>query len=379
LIPFDISKLQSEVWANLARSYESGRIAGTYLFHGREGVGRWALAISLAALLNCEKPNKSDGEKASLMPCGRCRTCRSIFSLNFEGFYFALPIPPHKSFDEAIELTAEVLNLKRTEPFKILAPSANANIPIAVARDIKKRLSLKASADTVRLVLFYQMEKMLPASADALLKLIEEPPDNTVIVLAARKPESLLPTIQSRALKVRLKRIPENAIENYLKEKYGLSGKKAALSARLCDGSLGSAIEMAKASEEEDSSQRAVGFLLFKSLLSDSSPEVVSHIGDFLGPRDKGQAENLLTLWQSLVRDCANYAVSGDEKEVINIDFLSEIKKLAGYFAGHQLSFQMVDNIKITLADLQRNVHIHGALAALALRVKANMSGRARR
>ena len=136
---------------------------------------------------------------------------------------------------------------------------------------------------------------------------------------------------------------------------------------------------MAKVSEEENSSQRAVGFLLFKSLLNDSSPEVVSHIADFLGPRDKGQAENLLNLWQSLTRDCANYAVSGSEEEIINVDFLSEIKKLAGYFAGRQLSFRMVDNIKIALADLQRNVHIHGALAALALRVKANMSGRARR
>lgn len=379
MTPFDISKLQSKAWANLAKSYESGRVAGTYLFHGREGVGRWALAISLAALLNCEKPNRSDGEKAPLLPCGRCRACRNIFSLNFEGFYFALPIPPHKSFDEAIELTTEVLSLKRAEPFKILAPSANTNIPIAVARDIKKRLSRKASAGTVRLVLFYQMEKMLPASADALLKLIEEPPDNTVIVLIARRPESLLPTIQSRALKVRLSRVPENAIENYLTEKYGLSDKKAALPARLCDGSLGSAIEMTKAHQEEDSSQRAVGFLLFKSLLSDSSPEVVSHIADFLGPRDKGQAENLLVLWQSLTRDCANYAISVNEEEVINIDFLSEIKKLAGCFAGSQLSFRMVDNIKIALADMQRNVHIHGALAALALRVKANMSGRARR
>ena len=379
MTPFDISRLQSKVWANLARSYESGRVAGTYLLHGREGVGRWALAISLAALLNCERPTRGNGEKAPLAPCGRCRPCRNIFSLNFEGLYFALPIPPHKSFDEAIELTTEVISLKRAEPFRILAPSANTNIPIAVARDVKRRLSRRASAGTVRLVLFYQMEKMLPASADALLKLIEEPPDDTVIVLTARRPQTLLPTIQSRACKVRLNRVPEDAIESYLAEKYGLSGRKAALPARLCDGSLGAAIEITEAPKEEDSSRRAVAFLRFKSLLSDSSPEVVSHIADFVGPRDKGQAENLLALWQSLTRDCANYAISGREEEIINVDFLSEIKKLAGCFGGNQLSFRMVDNIKIALADLQRNVHIHGALAALALRVKANISGRARR
>ncbi len=373
MIPFDISKLQSRAWSNLVTSYQSGRVAGTYLFHGREGVGRWALAISLAALLNCEKLNRNDAEKSPLLPCGDCRTCRNVFSLNFEGLYFALPIPPHRSSDEAIELTAEVLNLKRAEPLKILTPAANTNIPIAVARDIKRQLSRKASTGMIRLVLFYQMEKMMPASADALLKLIEEPPDRTVIVLTAQRPESLPPTIQSRARRVRLNRVPQQAIECYLTEKYRLSGEKAALQARLCDGSLGSAIEMAETSDEEDASHRAVGFLLFKSLLCDSSPEVVSHMADFLAPRDNGQAEKLLVLWQSLTRDCTNYAISGSDEEVINVDFLSEIRKLAGSFGGGELSFRMVENIKIALADLRRNVHIHGALAALALRVKANL------
>jgi len=362
----------------LAKSFESGRITGTYLFYGCEGVGRWGLAVSLAALLNCENPEKSDSENAPLAPCKRCRTCRNIFSLNFEGLHFALPIPPHKSFDEAIELTAEVLNLKRTEPFKILASSANTNIPIAIARDIKKRLSRKSTTGVIRLVLFYQMEKMLAASADALLKLIEEPPGDTIIVLIAQRPESLLPTIQSRARKIRLHKIPKNAIESYLVEKYSLAKKRSMLLAHLSGGSLGSAIDMIETPGQEDSSQRAVGFLLFKSLLSDPSPEVLSHIADFIGPRDKGQAESLLALWQSLIRYCASYAISGNEDEIINIDFRSEITKLADFFASSQFSQRMVDNIKITLADLQRNVHIHGALMALTLRIKSNISSQAR-
>ncbi len=373
-----MTQFQSRAWSTLAKAYESGRIGGTYLFHGREGVGHWALTISLAALLNCEKPRRSDGEKSPLVPCGQCRRCRSIFSLNFEELHFALPIPPHKSFDEAIELTVEVLNLKRAEPFMMLASSASTNIPIAQARNIKKRLSRRTVKGTVRVVLFYQMEKMLAASADALLKLIEEPPDDTVIVLTARRPESLLPTIQSRARKIRLNRVPESAMKDYLTERYSLSDKRATLLARLSDGSLGSAIEMIEASpDEEDSSRRAVGFLLFKSLLSEPSPEVVSRIADFVGPRDRAQAESLLALWQSLVCDCSHYALSSNEDEIVNIDFLSDIKKLAGYFVGNQLPLRMADSIKIALADLQRNVHIHGALAALTLRVKSDISGRA--
>lgn len=299
-----------------------------------------------------------------------------VFSLNFESLYYALPIPPHKNFDEAIELTSEILQIKRAEPFRILSSAANTNIPIAVAREIKKSLSRKATERTTRVVLFHQMERMLAASADALLKLIEEPPKDTVIILTAERPESLLPTIQSRAQKVRLGRVPEDAVVGYLTEKYGLSEKRAKLLARISQGSLGRAIDMIEASEEEDSSRRAVGFLLFKSLLLEPSPNVVAHMADLLSSRDRGEAEDLLELWQSLIRDCANYAVCSSEDKIVNIDFISELQKLADYFADPQLAFPMVENIKMTLADLRRNAHIQGALVALALRLKSNVPGR---
>ncbi|HWR83077.1 MAG TPA: hypothetical protein VN285_07230, partial [Candidatus Deferrimicrobium sp.] len=164
---FDITQFQPTAWTSLARSFEAGKVAGTYLVYGREGTGRWALAISLAALLNCEHPTRGGPPVEVLRPCGACRACRMIFGLNFEGLHFALPIPPHKSSDEAIDLTAKALDLKRGDPFRILSGSGNMNIPISLARDIKRRLSLKADTGVTRLVLFYQMERMLAASADA--------------------------------------------------------------------------------------------------------------------------------------------------------------------------------------------------------------------
>ncbi len=365
-------------WTILSRSYETGRVAGTYLFHGREGIGRWALSISLAALLNCFKPERSHGSNAPLTPCGKCENCRKVFSLNFEGLYYALPIAPHKNLDEAVELTNELLQIKRIEPFKILSSEASTTIPIAVAREIKKNLSRKASEGITRVVLFYQMEKMLPASGDALLKLIEEPPQDTVIILTTERPDSLLPTIQSRSQKVRLGPVPEKTAVNYLIEKYNLSETKARLLTRISQGSLGRAIDLMETSEDKDPSRRAVGFLLFKSLLTEPSPNVVSHMADMLGARDRGEAEDLLDLWQSLIRDCAHYAIDGREEEIVNIDFLAEIKKLSDSFIDPQLSFRMVENIKMTLADVRRNVHIQGALVALALRLKSNVLSRPR-
>ena len=368
MIPFNILNYQPAAWRTLARSFEADRLTGAYLFHGPEGTGHWALGISLAALVNCRKPEKS-GEML-LIPCGQCRSCRNIYSLNFEGLHFALPIPPHKNFEEAIELTVKLLEIKRAEPFTIFSLAANTNIPIAMARDIKRQLSRRSTSDVKRIVIFYRMERMLSSSTDALLKLIEEPPADTIMILTARRPDSLLPTIQSRTRKIRLGRIPEEAIKNYLADKYNLTEKRAGLLARLADGSLGNALGMIEAPDDEELSQRAVGFLLFKSLLRESSPEVISRITDFLNPRDRGQTEALLTLWQSLTRDCSDYAVSGSEDGIVNIDFRSEIIKLSGNFSDNRLSRQIANNIKITLADLRRNVHIHGALTALVLRIK---------
>ncbi|MFQ6008430.1 MAG: ATP-binding protein, partial [Candidatus Zixiibacteriota bacterium] len=337
MTPFDISRFQNRAWKILARSFEARRIAGTYLFHGRDGVGRWALSLSFAALLNCENTRKEDAKNDYIAPCGVCRNCRKVFSLNFEGLYYALPIPPHKNLDEAVDLTNEILQIKRDEPFKILSSTTSTTIPIAVAREIKKKLSYRATERITRVVLFYQMERMLAASADALLKLIEEPPPDTVIILTAERPQSLLPTIQSRAQKVWLPRIPEEAIVFYLIEKYHLPEAKAKLLARISQGSLGRAIEMIGIPEQEDSSRRAVGLLLFKSLLLEPSPVVVAHMADLLSAKDRGEAEDLLQLWQSMIRDCTHYALTGSESDIVNIDFSAEIQKLSNYFADSKV------------------------------------------
>jgi DNA polymerase-3 subunit delta' len=369
----DIRRFQPKAWSILSRSFVAGKRPGTYLFYGRPGLGDWHLAISLAALYNCEHPVAIAEEDGLAVPCDQCRSCRQIAALNFEGLYFALPITSHKNADEAIELTAELLDEKRREPFKILSSSAFASIPVAVAREIKKQLAHKASAGVTRMVIFYQMEKMLASSADALLKLIEEPPADTVVVLTASKPESLLPTIRSRVWKIRLDRVSDDVVSRYLMGGYAASESRSLLAARVSEGSPGRAIEMLTSGEDDDSSRRAVGWLLFKSLMIDRSPDTLAHMAELLNVRDVGEAEELLGLWQSLLRDSVNYALTGDENNITNIDFAADIKKLAAQVSDPRVAAAMVDGIKNALADLRRNVHIQGSLMALALRLKAHL------
>jgi hypothetical protein len=354
----DIRHLQPKAWSLLARSVAAKRVAGTYLFSGKEGLGHWQLAVSFAALLNCSNRAEVDGVS---VPCGQCSSCHQIAGLNSGSLNIVVPIPSHKDIKEAIDLTNAALEYKRKEPFWILSSTSQLTVPIDMAREVKRRLSMKGDQEHTRVVLFYQMEKMLTASADALLKMIEEPPSDTVIILTAEKAETLLPTIRSRAQLIRLERIKPQLCAEYLVAHYGLSPEKALLYAQVTDGNLGRAVELAADGERDDVSQRATGFLLFKSLFVEPPPEAISRVLEFT--HDRGQAESLFLFWGSLIRDCANYAVSGDEEQIINRDYAVDIKKLS--------QPAMTDAIKNGLADMQRNVHIQPSVAALSLKLGA--------
>ena len=369
LTPSDNIIYNSRGWQIISRSFDLDRTGGTYLFYGPDGVGRWFTAISYAALLNCEEPAKNENQIT--IPCGQCRNCLNIFALSFESLKLILPIPPHENkLDKAIDLTNERLDIKRGEPFQILSASTSTNIPVAMAREVKKTLSLRAPKGHKRVVLFYQMEKMRTSSADALLKIIEEPPADTVMILVCHKPDSLLSTIQSRSMKIKLDKNRSEDIENYLLANYELSEKRASLVSRLSSGSVGRAIDMLGDDDDDTTSQRAVFFMLFKSLFIDEKADTLAHINEVLSLRDQSEIVELLRLWQLLIRDCSSYAVTLEENDITNIDFKPEIINLSRYFAGSTLGLSMIAEIKNTLADLRRNVHIQGALMALTLKIK---------
>ncbi len=347
-------------------------MASTYLFSGREGVGQWPLAVVFAALLNCEAPVKSEAPDCPVSPCGVCSRCRNILALNHQALSLIAPIPSHKNLEEAIEFTSAVLEEKRAEPYRILTSPTPTSIPIAMAREVKRALSRRGDPGLTRVVLFYRMDKMPAQSADALLKLIEEPPPDTVIILTAERSEALLPTIQSRSQRIRFERVPEEVAVRYLKEHYDVEADPARLAVRISEGVLGRAIELATSSDDGES-RRAVGFLLFKSLVLDDNPDTVGHLMDLMDMRDRGEIEDLLRLWQSLMRDCQYYAASGDDQNLVNVDFTSEIVKLSRAFENVQVASAAAAQVKNALADLKRNVHIPPALVALSLKLKADL------
>lgn len=344
-----------------------GRLASTYLFSGENGSGKWQMAIALAALVNCEKPIKNENDEI-IDACGECRNCRQVLQLNFPELLFALPLTPHRTSAEAIDLTIAWLDEKREQPYKIIRSARQMTIPINSVREIKRKTAIKPPAGATRIILIYQMEKMLHASADSLLKLIEEPPPETIIILTVDDPENLLPTIRSRSQIIHFRPVPIDELTRHLVEKYQLAEEKAALYARLASGSPGRALDFE--TDENISTLRQTSFLVFKQIFLKDNPSAVAIVNEFISPNNRGEAEQILSYWQSFLADIAILKYGKDSSAIINIDLLQELEKLSLLAISVNNLDQMLKSLKKSVIGISRNVHLRPALTSLVLDIK---------
>ena len=385
-----LNKLPGQTTAKkiILNSFNQDRIASTYLFYGEDGVGKWPAAMAMAALLNCE--NRVKGPEGLVIDaCGECHTCRQIENLIFAELLLALPVPPHSSDKEYIEQFIDYVRVKREEPYRIITSARQLTIPIDTAREIRKKCSIRPPSGAKRIVLFYQMERMLTQSADSLLKLIEEPPPETVIILTSAVPGNLLPTIQSRSQKVRFGPIPTGDIAEYLITRYGVSQQQAVSAARLGRGSIGKSLGYLKHAEdtdaeikskgrsaettedtESDISLRQKSFLMFKGLFSKDTSSALETIDNLLRPNDRGDAEKLLAQWQSFLGDIISAKFNGSPDEIINSDFAHDIDGFASKIPDAEAFEQMTSEIRDTLAGIKLNTHIRPAICALAVKLR---------
>lgn len=240
---WDPSLYQTNVWNRLVKIIESNRIGNAYLFSGPEGCGKEATAISFAAALNCK------GEDAL---CGICTSCKRFASLQHEHLHIVTPLPRVKDGvdrDTDVltiigknnhELLTDLLRKKGSDPFvKIQLPKSN-RILINSIRELRKKLYLKSIDQGVKTVLIFDAHYLSigdGASANALLKILEEPPSKTTLILVTNHKSLLLPTIQSRCQQIDFPPLPEDIIQSYF-ESTGISSKESEFYAVLADGNI---------------------------------------------------------------------------------------------------------------------------------------------
>lgn len=227
----------------LASAIDAGKLPQVLLLTGVRGGGKQRLALWIAERLLCQSPVGTE-------PCGQCSPCRKVLGLAHPDLHWFVPVPrpkagePEKQREEVAE-ALEALMAERRKDGIWGPPDGMASHSIASARLIQQRATLTAAEGGWRIFVVGRAERLVPQessqeAANALLKLLEEPPPRSLFMLTTAEPGLVLPTIRSRAVPLRLPRLDDETVRAFLAEhRADLATDSVVRAAR---GSIGAAL-----------------------------------------------------------------------------------------------------------------------------------------
>ena len=233
----------------LVRAVQTNHLAHALLLDGRSGSANLALALALTTYVNCEarlaNPTLADG-------CGQCGSCSKTAKLVHPDLHMVYPVVNIKGKNSSELLLPEWRKFLTNSPYRTLTDwlgatdgdAKQAAISAEEARNMLQRLSLKAYEGAYKVMLVWLPERMNSTAANALLKVLEEPPEKTLFLLVTNQPDQLLPTILSRTQRVAVQNFTDTEVATYLRQTLNLDETRARRIAYLTDGDLATALQL---------------------------------------------------------------------------------------------------------------------------------------
>lgn len=307
----------------LRRALASGRLAHAYLFDGPEGVGKRLMALAVARAVFCQEGNG----------CGDCSPCRKVDHFNHPDLH-------------------------------LLEPDG-AFIKIDQIRELQRSLSYRPLEATKKICLIDGAEKMHPAAGNALLKTLEEPRGDALLILLTTRSEAVLPTIRSRCQRLPFASLPREQLKEVLREQLGVEETEAHVLAALSEGSFRKAL----GKDRELYLQKRREILKAVTALSAGSILPLFELARQLA-EEKERLPEILEILQAFYRDLLLLRHGSPEGELVNLDLLEKVRRVAARESVSSL-LEKLEAIAASRRQLERNVNRELAMDVLLLRLAA--------
>jgi DNA polymerase-3 subunit delta' len=352
---------------HLRESLRAGRFPHSLILAGPRGAGKYTLSLMLAQAFNCLNPTETDG-----LPdfCGVCSSCTRIGGAANLEERVAEAVEARDDLRETDKRETRILI--QTHPDVLIVPPDPPQLLIKIGqvRQVIHVAYYRPPVESKRTFTIFTSSAFMREAANSLLKVLEEPPEHTSLILLTENPQELLPTIRSRAVVHRLSALPASELETLLATRRPeLKPADRALAARLAEGAVGRAMTI---DLDAYLSSRQDALVVLRTALREPDYTQLFHATESYRAGADGQEKsiNLLRALGSLIEDLL-LVVAGTPRLVRNLDLAAELERLA-----QGLTVDWIDGAARSLVQVEqgmrRNLLRSLSLDAMAVGLERN-------
>ena len=351
---------QGEAKQRLVKLVEEGRVPHAMLFTGPKGCGKMAMAMAFASYLLCA--NRHDGDS-----CGTCQQCIMLRKWAHPDLHFTYPVIKQSGTTSdykpvSDDFSKEWHDLLADGPYFTIeqwlqamgTTTQQAIMTVKEADAISHKLSLRSSQGGYKVSLIWLPERMREDTANKLLKMIEEPPSQTVFIMVSENPETLLETIRSRTQLFSMQRIAIEDIELALVQKRGIDEEPAKKLARFAEGSWLKALDALDA--ESENREFLADFISLNRLSFSRDVKGLAKWSQDVTKYGREKQKRMLAFFLRMTRESFMYNFHIPQLTYLTAQEENFIKKFAPFMNENNV-MEMADVFSEAIRDIGQNAN----------------------
>ena len=359
----------SSLKKQLVQSVNEGRISHAQLFLGTSGYGGLALALAYAQYICCRNRQEYDS-------CAACPSCHKFGKLIHPDLHFAFPVNTSQKVskdpvsDSYIaqwreQLTESAYFLEQDWYQTIGIENKQGNISKSEAEQILQKLSFKPYESDYKIMLIWLPERMNTTAANKLLKLIEEPPPNTIFLMVSNNADLIIKTILSRTQLIKIPPIEEDVLAERLAGEFNLSENESRVLARLSAGNYIEACRIVQQQDEENDYLEGFTTLMRRAFAGDILG-LFSWVDD-MARLGREQQKSFLAYCQKMVRE--NFMLNLKVDAVYITGAEREFSEKFAQFVTKSNIFDIYKELNLAIAHIGQNGNAKIIFTDLALKI----------